>query len=268
MIRDTATRAIGFFRGLVYPFRGMRVVYVQHRDLVRIWMWPVILMIVVLGNVLFAGWVSREALLDMVWPAPGGEGAWASALAALHAIAGVLVAVATWVVGGALALALTSVIAAPFNDLLSEAVEKIAAGREGNPFSLAALAKDLVRSLRLELTKIVVYLAVMVPLLFASFAVPVVGQALYTAFGFVFTALYFAIDYVDWPASRRGHGIRWRARFAQRNLLPMLGFGTAVWALLFIPVLNLFLMPAAVAGGTLLFLDLERESSGEAPNAR
>jgi len=39
--------------------------------------------------------------------------------------------------------------------------------------------------------------------------------------------------------------------------VPMFGFGTGVWLFLFIPFLNLFFMPAAVAGGTLLYLDLE-----------
>jgi uncharacterized protein involved in cysteine biosynthesis len=37
----------------------------------------------------------------------------------------------------------------------------------------------------------------------------------------------------------------------------MLGFGFAVWACLFVPLLNLVFMPLSVAGGTLLFLDLE-----------
>jgi len=36
------------------------------------------------------------------------------------------------------------------------------------------------------------------------------------------------------------------------------GFGTGVWILLFVPLVNLFFMPAAVAGGTMLFLGLER----------
>ena len=35
-------------------------------------------------------------------------------------------------------------------------------------------------------------------------------------------------------------------------------FGTGVWLFLFVPLVNLLFMPAAVAGGTLLFLELER----------
>jgi uncharacterized protein involved in cysteine biosynthesis len=34
-----------------------------------------------------------------------------------------------------------------------------------------------------------------------------------------------------------------------------------VWLLLFIPLVNLFFMPAAVAGGTLLFLAVQEDGS-------
>jgi len=98
---------------------------------------------------------------------------------------------------------------------------------------------------------------VMVPLFVASFALPVAGQAVYSIFGFVFTAMYFALDYIDWPATRRGQGVGERLRIGRQRFVPMFGFGTGVWLFLFIPFLNLFFMPAAVAGGTLLYLDLE-----------
>jgi uncharacterized protein involved in cysteine biosynthesis len=45
-------------------------------------------------------------------------------------------------------------------------------------------------------------------------------------------------------------------RAALKHWPAMLGLGAAIWALLFVPLLNVLFMPAAVAGGTLLFLDL------------
>jgi uncharacterized protein involved in cysteine biosynthesis len=47
----------------------------------------------------------------------------------------------------------------------------------------------------------------------------------------------------------------------------VLGFGASVWVLLLIPLVNLFFMPAAVAGGTMLFLDLHPSKDGEDPPA-
>jgi CysZ protein len=83
-----------------------------------------------------------------------------------------------------------------------------------------------------------------------------VGQFVYSVAGSAFTVAYLALDYVDWPAARRGLGVGERVAFFRKNALPMLGFGAGVWVFLFVPFLNLLFMPAAVAGGTRLFLDL------------
>jgi len=152
----------------------------------------------------------------------------------------------------------STVIAAPFNDALSEEVERLVAGREAAPFNLAAVLRDIGRTLRLELLKLSIYLLVMVPALLLSWIVPVVGNILYTVFGFFFTTFYFAVDYVDWPASRRNLGVRQRLRWMRARWFTLLGFGSGVWLLLFLPLINLLFMPAAVAGGTLFFLDCER----------
>jgi len=104
---------------------------------------------------------------------------------------------------------------------------------------------------------------VMVPMWIFSLALPVVGQILYTIFGFVFTAMYWSIDYVDWPASRQNKGVGYRFGMATKHFLPMFGYGTGVWLFLFVPFVNLLFMPAAVAGGTLLYLDLEGGVAGQ-----
>ena len=46
------------------------------------------------------------------------------------------------------------------------------------------------------------------------------GLLAYALFGFVFTATYFAVDYVDWPATRRGYGVRRRAALVRPERLP------------------------------------------------
>jgi CysZ protein len=125
------------------------------------------------------------------------------------------------------------------------------------------VARDAVKTVLLEIAKLGAWAIVMGPLFVLSFVVPVVGQIIYSVFGFFFTAAYFSIDYVDWPAARRNRGIAYRFSLLRENFLPMLGFGSGVWLFLFVPLLNLLFMPAAVAGGTLLFLDLERDSEAK-----
>ncbi|MBX3272555.1 MAG: EI24 domain-containing protein [Sandaracinaceae bacterium] len=278
--------AVGYWRGLTYPFKGMKFVYFQHPGLIRFWIFPILITALFLAAVTWIGLASYEGIAGSIWRDPTSAevlqktvhaerskdkprdkriapnehdwideaGHWA------HATFAIVILLTIWAVGLLVALFLTNVIAAPFNDFLSEEVERIRTGRPGPPFSLKVILRDLVRTVGLEALKLGLYALVMIPLFILSNLVPVVGPAIYTIFGFVFTAMYFAIDYIDWPASRRNRSVTYRFGLATTHFLPMFGFGTGVWLFLFIPFVNLLFMPAAVAGGTLLFLDLEGES--------
>lgn len=243
-----------FFRGLSYPLRGYRVLR-RHRDLARYGRGPIVLTALALLASLGLASAYHDDLLNWLWSAPDpAQHAW---LAFLHGLArGVsfLLSLALLVL---LCVSLSSVLAAPFNDALSEALEARVAGREPRRFSLSHLLVDLLRTVGLELFKLLLYAAVMGPLWLLSWVVPGVGQGAYLVALVLFTTAYFALDYVDWPAARRGWPIRARLALLGRHPWLMLGFGLAVWACLFVPLLNLFFMPLSVAGGTLLFLDVE-----------
>ena len=250
-----------FKRGMAHALGGLRYVYRDHPSLARFYVWPIVIM----GGALYFAFRyvfrSYESWGASLWAAPDGEGFFAWVAEKLHT------AFELAVLGIALALALlvaalvSSLVAAPFNDALSEAVEELETGKGGPPLSLAGIARDVARTLRVELGKLGIYAGVMVPLFVVSLLVPGVGQAIYTVFGVLFTLTYFAIDYVDWPASRRGLGLDARLALLREHKSTMLGFGAGVWVLLLIPIVNLFFMPAAVAGGTRLFLDLEANRS-------
>jgi CysZ protein len=92
----------------------------------------------------------------------------------------------------------------------------------------------------------------------------VIGQLAYPAIGFLFTSLYLSMDYIDWPACRHQKSSGYRWAFLKSRFMAAFGFGTGVFILLMIPGINLLFMPAAVAGGTLLFLDVEG-IRGESP---
>lgn len=255
---------IGFFSGLRYPFRGMRFVYGKHVGLVRFWLPPILLTGLMLVLITAGVLHYHDAIAQWIWTAPTGDSFWGSVGRFFHGLFDFLLALLLALGGLVLVTVSTSVLAAPFNDALSAEVERIVTGAEGPPFSLGLLMRDLFRTVGLELVKLSIYCLVMLPLFAASLLLPVVGQIAYSIFGFLFTALYFALDYIDWPATRSGHGVGARLDLARANFVPMFGFGTGVWFFLFIPLLNLFFMPAAVAGGTLLFLDLQRPE--EAPH--
>ena len=147
-------------------------------------------------------------------------------------------------------------IAAPFNDALSEAVECIVTGEPAPPFSFGHLLRDVARTVRLEFLKAAVYVLIVGPMLISSLFIPIIGQVV-SIVGLLFTAVYLGVDYIDWPAARRDWSVRDRIAFVRGRLGAVVGFGLGVWVFLFIPLVNLFFMPAAVAGGTLLFLELQ-----------
>jgi CysZ protein len=174
----------------------------------------------------------------------------------------VLSGIVITLLGLVLVFLLSSLVAAPFNDALSEAVERILTGAAPPPFSLRRMMADIARTIRLELLKVLLYAAIIGPMFLASFFIPGIGQLVSLA-GFALTAIYLGIDYVDWPAARRDWSVGERVAFARRQLAAVAGFGTGVWVLLFIPLVNLFFMPAAVAGGTMLFVDMVGKPGGQ-----
>ncbi|MBW2263039.1 MAG: EI24 domain-containing protein, partial [Deltaproteobacteria bacterium] len=163
---------------------------------------------------------------------------------------------------------LSSLFAAPFKDRLSEEVERIYKKKQAPPFSWRRFLRDLLLTVRLELGKSAVYVVIMAPSFLLSLFVPVIGQVLYTIFGYLLTIVFFAVDYTDWPLARRGRGVRERVRILRKHFVRMLGLGTGVWLFVFIPFVGLFFMPAAVTGGTLLVLDLEADGDLDPRPAR
>ncbi|MEY4508241.1 MAG: putative sulfate transporter CysZ [Pseudomonadota bacterium] len=244
-----------FVKGLLYPLRGLAILR-RHPGLARFWLPPIVLTTAALvASLVFAVRYYDEAV-EKVWRTPAGVGFSGSVLSVLHGLLSALALVVGVGLAMLVSVVLANLFAAPFNDALSEAVEELETGRPAPAFSLVRLLSDLWRTLRLELTKLLLYLAVMGPLLMVSWLLPGLGQALYLVFAALFTALYFAVDYIDWPASRRGFGFRQRISLLRVRPLLTLGFGFAVAGCLFVPLLNLCFMPLAVAGGTRLFLDL------------
>jgi len=252
---------IGFARGLSYVLRGMRFVYFKHPKLARYWLFPVLITALALAGVFYgAGSYSEDvgAALWSLFPESWNDVAgWVGGLlSALRWLIELIAGILMTLLGLVAVLLLSSVVAAPFNDALSEAVEHILTGQPAPPFSFSRMLADIVRTVRLEIGKALLYLLVVGPMFLASFFIPGVGQ-LVSLVGFALTAVYMGIDYVDWPAARRDWSVRDRVAFTRRQLPAVSGFGTGVWIILFIPLLNLLFMPAAVAGGTMLFVELQ-----------
>lgn len=260
--REFSNHLKGFWLGLKYPLRGLRWVWARRRELKRFWLAPVLLT--------FAGWIGasvvalryHDDLATWLWATPAEQGVTGTLLRWLHGLVEVMLALALLVAVAFGMLVFAQIIAAPFNDALSEHVEEWRSGKPVSGGGLRALMGDVGRSVGLESAKLAIYATIMMPLFLLSLLVPGVGAVLYSGIGFGLTIFYLALDYIDWPASRRGLDARARFGWVRGHVGVALGFGLGAWVLLFVPVLNLLLMPAAVCGGTLLYLDVEAAETG------
>ncbi|MFO7594363.1 MAG: sulfate transporter CysZ [Pseudomonadota bacterium] len=149
---------------------------------------------------------------------------------------------------------LANLIAAPFNGLLAEAVEKHLTGRPlPGGGSFITVLKQVPEQLFDELRKIAYFLLRAIPLLIL-FWIPVLNLAAPFLWA-LFSAWMLMVEYGDFPMGN--HEIRFadqRARLRQRKLLSF-GFGGATLVATMIPVLNFLVMPAAVAGATALWVE-------------
>ena len=160
-----------------------------------------------------------------------------------------------------------SLVAAPFNGLLAEAVERHLTGRSprfagrGWRTFLTEIGATLVAEVRK-----LAYVAVrsLPPLLlFLVPGVNVVAPIPWLLVG----AWMLAVTYVDYPMAN--HGIAFdelRARLRERRLLGF-GFGGAVMAALAVPVLNFLVIPCAVAGATAMWVEQLEDDASASPAA-
>lgn len=148
---------------------------------------------------------------------------------------------------------IANLIAAPFNGVLAEAVEKHLTGQSlEQTGSWQAIVKDIGPSLFSELQKLLYFALRALPLLIL-FVIPGVNLAapvLWT----LFSAWMLALEYADYPMDN--HGLKFRAQRPRLRSRPLLtlGFGLAALGLALIPILNFVAMPAAVAGATALWV--------------
>ncbi|HFC53890.1 MAG TPA: sulfate transporter CysZ [Gammaproteobacteria bacterium] len=149
---------------------------------------------------------------------------------------------------------LANLIAAPFNGLLAEAVERELRGNDALPQTgLWQLLRDTPAILFSQLGKMGYSVAWAVPLLLL-FVIPGVNIAapfLWFAFG----SWMLALEYLDYPMGNHGLLFRQQRRRARESRPLVLGFGAATTAMTTIPGLNLLVMPLAVAAATLLWVE-------------
>jgi CysZ protein len=145
--------------------------------------------------------------------------------------------------------AVTLLIGDPFYEKISELVEDRFGGV---PDAVdVGFWRSLRRSLADSLKLVGISIVVAVPL-FLMGLIPVAGQTVIPVVAGAVGGWLLTLELTGVPFQRRGQRLRDRRVVLARNKPLTLGFGAAVFATFLIPLGAVLLMPAAIAGATLL----------------
>ena len=149
---------------------------------------------------------------------------------------------------------LSGFIAAPFNGLLAEKVEKMLTGENINDDSLVDVIRDVPRMLSREWQKLRYSLPKIIALFLLSF-IPLVGQTIVPVLTFLFTCWMMAIQYCDYPFDNHKVSFDIMKNALGNQRTQSLTFGGLVTCCTFVPVINLLIMPVAVCGATVMWVE-------------
>lgn len=241
-----------FKDGLATPFRALNFLLSNLR-LVRYFLFPFAINVVVFG---LGTWAFLHYFGDLLHSLVSSPEVWYQYI--LYYFAAVVLALLFAVVLVFGFTAVGNLVASPFNDVLSERTEEIRSGqRNEEPFSMKVLVGDAQMAVGNELRKIGLLILIQVGLLLINL-VPVVGTVIYAIGSPIAVIFFLAFEYLDFTLSRKRMKFREKWRLIMDNKSACFGMGTTFFFTTIIPFVNFFVMPLAVIGATLLFVQIRQ----------
>ncbi|MDJ0713260.1 MAG: EI24 domain-containing protein [Prochloraceae cyanobacterium] len=253
----------GLVAGATYPFRALRV----FQSNPRLWKYLVIPIIinVLLAIVLYVGialfgWEILQNLVQSVVErldiATDSLPRWLGFLDYLIVGIGFLIQIVLiailFVLTGFLLVQFGTLIGAPWYGKLSEQLEKVRTGKleivEVN------IAVDIWRAIAFELKKLLLTIAIGIPLLAFNF-IPVMGTIAASTGWAILTGTINCLDFFDATLERRRLRFREKLGIVFKSLPASASFSLVCLVLISVPLVNLLTVPLCVASGTLFCCD-------------
>lgn len=142
-----------------------------------------------------------------------------------------------------------NLLASPFNSLLAERVEQKLKGlplpeSKGYKALIGTIGKTIMSE-----TKKIIYMLKWLPLLIIISIIPVVNFIAPFAWA-IYGAWMLSLQYTDYPMGNHELFIKEELGLLRKNRAASMGFGGTLTVLMLIPIVNFFVMPVGVAGGT------------------
>ncbi len=239
----------GFFNGLFAIARAGVFLY-RNPKLLRYAIAPFVINVVVFSATLYFANEYFSKIVDqyLIY----GEAWW---WRALEWLAQTMLLVVMLVISFFAFTVVGNLIAAPFNDVLSEKTEQMIRGTSsGEPFSVVLIFSDAVRSLVDEVKKLFLFVVAMGMLLVINF-IPFVGPPVFVVCSVFLTLYFLVIEYTGFVCSRKRVRFAQQRAFIQSYRFQALGFGIAVMLILMVPLLQFLTIPLAVVAATHFCVD-------------
>jgi len=232
-------------KGAGYFLEGLRLIW---RPGIRgFTLWPLLITLLVFAALVGVGIGQFDGLMNRVLPS--GDNWWSETL---RYLLWPLFALALLLVWYFLFTIVANFIGAPFNGLLAERVEHHLRGTSAPESGSLQLIREIIPALLNEVVKYSYFLVLALPLLLLSL-IPVLNLAA-PFLWLVFMAWVLGLEYTEYPMDNNGLRFRQVREQLRRRRLTSLGFGGMALLCTFVPGLNLLVMPAAVAGGTVFWV--------------
>ena len=238
-----------FLFGFTYPFRSLRFFF-SHSVLIKYSIAPMLINLVIYGSIFIFTYSWLMGSLERWLGIENTEaGFWLKFVHTLLFIIGFLLALFICYL---LFTILGNIITAPFNEEISQRVEEIVTN--GRVVSKMGFWEDAYISIKGEVQKLLFYLVILL-LIFSLNLIPIAGSVLSTIIGIIFSCFYNALDFLDFPMTRKKMRFRDKLKVTRQGKLVTYGFGLTAFLLMFLPVVNVFMKPILVAAGTSLFYE-------------
>ncbi|RNE64159.1 EI24 domain-containing protein [Cryobacterium tepidiphilum] len=245
-LKTASVGALGrFFAGVGYLGQGFRL-WARSPRLMLLGALPAL----VVGAVYTAALVVFALNLPAIsaWLTPFASGWDDTFRVTTRIIAGIAVSGLVLIVALFTYTAITLIVGDPFYERIWRRVEeRVGDEPAGDQPFWGSLARGIRDGLRLLAASLVIGLV-----LFALGFIPVVGQTIVPVLGAFVGGWFLAVELTGFAFDARGLALADRRRMLGADRAATLGFGVATYLLFLVPLGAVVVMPAAVAGATLL----------------